>query len=61
MNKSKEVVLTPEEQGVIVNELEDVKDHFQALLEDEAIDNDIEKEEMINRIDVIDNVIRKLT
>lgn len=51
---------TPQEKKVITEELEDIRDHYDALIEGNAFDDGIEKEEVINRVETIDNILKKV-
>jgi hypothetical protein len=58
---NKKIELTPQEAQIIIDELEDSKDHLQALLDVDAFnENDVEKETQIKTVDIMDNVIDKL-
>lgn len=51
---------TPEEKKVITEELEDVRDHYDSLIESDAFEEGIEKEEAIQRVFTIDEVLKKI-
>lgn len=51
---------SPKEKQIIVEELEDVRDHYDALVEAGSFEEGIEKEEAINRIETLDNILKKV-
>jgi len=51
---------SPKEKQVITEELEDIKDHYDSLIESNVFDNDIEKEEMIDRSETLNNILKKV-
>lgn len=51
---------TPEEKKIIVEELEDVQDHYESLIEANVFETTTEKEEAINRVNTIDNILGKV-
>jgi hypothetical protein len=56
----KDEPFSPQEKRVIVEELEDVRDHYDSLIEGNAFETDIEKEEIINRVETLDNILKKV-
>jgi hypothetical protein len=51
---------TAEEKKIIVEELEDVRDHYDALIEGQTFAEGVEKEEAIRRVDTIDGILKKV-
>lgn len=51
---------TPQEKKIIIEELEDVQDHYESLIEANVFETDIEKEEAINRVDTIEGILKKV-
>lgn len=51
---------SPEERKIIVEELEDVRDHYDALIEGHAFAEGIEKEEAIQRVETLDQILKKV-
>lgn len=52
---------TQKEKDILAEELEDVKDHYDSLIESNAFENGIEKEEVIERVQTLENIINKVS
>lgn len=57
---TKNDTFTPEEKKVIIEELEDVQDHYESLIEAQVFETDMEREEAIGKVATIDGILRKI-
>lgn len=60
MNKNMKELFTSEEKKIIIEELEDIQDHYESLIKSNVFENQIEKEEAINRVDTIEGILKKV-
>lgn len=50
----------PREKEVLTEELEDIKDHYESLIESNAFEAGIEKEEVIDRVHTLEEILKKV-
>lgn len=59
--QNKQVILTPEEQELMREQLQDVQAHWEDFLECGVFEPGVETEEMIKKVDLLEGIIGKLS
>jgi hypothetical protein len=60
MRKNMSNPFTLKEKEIIQEELTDVLDHYDSLLEAKVFETEIEKEEVIDRVQTLENILKKV-